>query len=84
MGRFVPITPSKRLGAELAQRGIMPGLRHFVAAGVPTGHQRQHVMPEGIDFHRFAATGGDGPVIHAGIHPGQRGVCFRGQEAVRR
>ena len=43
-------------------------------------HHEQGVVPEGVDFNGFAHAGGDDPVAHFGIHPGELHACFSGVE----
>ncbi len=49
----------------------------------PSAHQGERVIPESADFHRFAATRRDDPVIRLGIHPGKLDtLSARAEQAV--
>ena len=44
------------------------------------GHDAQRVVPECIDLHRLEDAGGDHPVVHLGVHPGELHARLAGVE----
>ena len=81
----VPEPPTEAVGGLFGRGAVAgAGLRRAETMG-QVGQHAQGIVPQGVDFDRFADARRDHPVAHLGVHPGELNPRLAGvQQAVVR